>query len=99
MRECPRCKVINDDSSKRCDCGLVFDAGVVVPIIRPGSPAEDKAYGPPRAVDVIGRILWALAGLHILWLAMAKEWALPVISGVALSVGLAMAWDGVFRRR
>lgn len=92
--ECPRCKTVNDDSATRCDCGLVFATGQM----QASRVATPDVASPPRAVDVIGRLLWALAGAHIIWLSHTKEWALPVISGVVLSVGFAMAWEGTFRR-
>jgi hypothetical protein len=102
MRECPRCKTINDDDAGRCDCGLVFATGVIT-APRPGSRAAERAR-TFSVLELIGRFVWGVAGIGVIALVFTipKDATTQQMAGgclnIAFCVGVAMCWDGATRR-
>ncbi len=68
-RECPECRLLNDDTAKRCDCGYDFSTD---------QPAKKRLFNE-RAIRRIVRV-WALlllipcAGMSILGIGMGTAW-------------------------
>ncbi len=87
MTKCPRCGLINPETSQRCDCGYDFGTGTVDKTVAPPPSAASRLLKSGLMTCGIG-IVGIIAGVALRGVGpnLERGMTLPLVTGVLIGV-------------